>query len=95
MAQTCPAGSERCLFVFTGTNFTFWAIANRIIIFLAGAISAISVTMFVIGTLMITLSGIKEEYRQKGKDLMIGSILALAIVAGAYALLQTVDFFLS
>lgn len=68
---------------------------QNIITFMAGSISAISVAMFVVGALLITLSGVKEDLKQRGKDLMIGSVLALAVVAGAYSILRTIDYFLT
>lgn len=90
LAQSTP----RMLPVNTGTSLGFWQIANNAITFLAGAISAIAVTMFIIGAFFVTVSGVKEDYRQRGKDLMIGSILSLAVVAGAYSILRLVDFLL-
>jgi hypothetical protein len=51
--------------------------------------------MFTVGAFMIVLSGVKEDYKQKGKDLMVGAILSIAVVLGAYAILRTVDYFLS
>lgn len=83
------------LIVDTGSSATFWEIADRVIVYLSGAISTIAVVMFVIGALMITVSGVKEDYRQTGKNLMIGAVLSLAVVLGAYALLRTVDYFLT
>ena len=78
-----------------GTAYAFWTIIGRIIQYLTGAIGAVAVTMFVVGALLVTLSGVKEDLRQKGKDLMIGSVLSLAIVLGAYALLRMVEYFLT
>ena len=85
----------RQLIVATGSSITFFGVANNIILFMAGAIPAIATAMFVVGAFMVTISGIKEEYRQTGKNLMIGSVMSLAVVLGAYALLRTVDFFLT
>jgi hypothetical protein len=90
-----PAFAQRTLIVGTGTSFTFWEIMQRIISYLAGAISTIALVMFVVGAFLITISGAKEEYRKMGKDLMIGAVLSLAVVLGAYAILRTVDYFLS
>lgn len=87
--------AQRYLTVGTGTSLTFFDIVQRIITFLAGGIAAVSTAMFVVGAFFVVLSGVQEDYKQKGKDLMIGSILALGIVAGAYAILRTVDYFLS
>lgn len=89
------AQQSRYLVVGTGTSYKFWEIAGRIVAYMSGAIAAISVAMFVIGAFLYTISGIKEDYKQKGKDMMIGSILALAVVSGAYAILRTVDYFLT
>jgi hypothetical protein len=83
------------LVVGTGTSFSFWAIINRIITYLTGAIAAVAMTMFVVGAFFITLSGAQEDYRQKGKDLIYGSLISLAVVLGAYAILRTVDYFLT
>lgn len=89
------AYAQRTLNVATGSRITFVELTNNIIAFLAAAIPSIALAMFVIGAFMVTISGIKEEYRQTGKNLMIGAVMSLAVVLGAYALLRTVDFFLS
>lgn len=82
------------LSVGLGTSYNFWQIMNRIITYLAGAITAISLTMFLVGALMITVSGVKEDMKQKGKDLIFGSLISLAVVAGAYSLLRLVSYLL-
>lgn len=89
------ASAQRQLIVGTGSSITFWEVMSRIIAFMAGAIPGIALAMFVVGAFMVTVSGIKEEYRQTGKNLMIGAVMSLAVVLGAYAVLRTVDFFLS
>jgi len=81
--------------VGVGTSYTFWEIMQRIITYLTGSIGAIALAMFVVGAFRITISGVKDDERQKGKDLMFGAVLSLAVVLGAYAILRTVDFFLS
>jgi hypothetical protein len=78
-----------------GQTFNFWTILGNIIDYLAGAIAAVAIAMFVIGALFVTLSGIKEDWRQKGKDLMMGSVMSLAVVLGAYALLRMIEYFLT
>lgn len=89
----CPNGG-RCLCVGVGTSLGFFVIIQRIITFLAASIGTIAVAMFMVGALLVTLSGVKEDLKQRGKDFMIGSVLALGIVAGAYGVLRMVDFFL-
>lgn len=78
-----------------GTKLDIWTILQRIITFLATSITAIGGAMFLVGAFMIILSGAKEDYKQKGKDLMIGSLLGVGVVLGAYAILRTVAFFLA
>jgi hypothetical protein len=90
-----PALAQRTLVVGTGTSYTFYEIANRIITYMAAVITPFAVVMFIVGAFMITVSGVKEDYKQKGKDLMIGGVFSIAVVTGAYALLRTVDYFLS
>jgi len=76
-------------------GYNFWGIIGRIIDYLAGAIGAVAITMFVVGAFLVTLSGIKEDWRQKGKDLMIGSAMSLAVVLGSYAILRMLEYFLT
>lgn len=95
LPTAAAADVPRFLNVGVGTSLTVGQIIERIIIFLSASISALSVAMFVVGAFLITLSGVKEDLKDRGKNLMIGSVIALAIVAGAYAMLRTVDYFLS
>ncbi len=76
-------------------GYQFWPTIGRIMEYLTGAIGAVAIAMFVIGALFVTLSGIKEDWRQKGKDLMIGSVMSLAVVLGAYAILRMLEYFLT
>jgi hypothetical protein len=78
-----------------GQTYNFWQIIGNIMEYLTGAIGAVAITMFVVGALFVTLSGIKEDWRQKGKDLMIGSAMSLAVVLGAYAILRMLEYFLT
>jgi len=95
LACLCANGK---LFVNTtgaAGGYNFWGIIGRIIDYLAGAIGAVAITMFVVGAFLVTLSGIKEDWRQKGKDLMIGSAMSLAVVLGSYAILRMLEYFLT
>lgn len=94
--QVAPGGGAKTLTVNTiGRSFQFWTVIGSIMSYLTGAIGAVAITMFVVGALLVTLSGIKEDWRQKGKDFMIGSIISLAVVLGAYALLRMLEYFLT
>ncbi|HVW66958.1 MAG TPA: hypothetical protein VHA78_04500 [Candidatus Peribacteraceae bacterium] len=89
-----PVFAQRTLNVDIGTQLSIWQIITRIITFLAGSVVIIAGAMFLVGAFMIVLSGAKEDYKQKGKDLMIGSLIGMGVVLGAYAILRTVSFFL-
>lgn len=89
-----PLVCNAALVISTGTSATFWEIVSRILTALSYMIIPIAAALFMIGALMITVSGIKEDYRQTGKNLIFGSIISLAVVSGAYAMLRMVDYFL-
>lgn len=89
------ANQPRYLVVGTGTSYTFLDIVSRVMTYLTSMIGLIALTMFIVGAFMVTLSGVKEDLRERGKDMMIGSVISMAVVAGAYAILRTIDFFLS
>lgn len=95
LLQPAFAVAQNQLVVGTGTSIDFWTVAGRIISFLAATITVVAVAMFMVGALYLVLSGAKEDYKQKGKDYMIGSVISIAVVLGAYAILRTVDYFLS
>ena len=80
--------------VTIGTEFDAGTIIQRIINFLATSITAVASAMFVVGAFMIVLSGAKEDFKQQGKDLMIGSAMGIGVTLGAYAIWRTVMYFL-
>ncbi len=94
-ASSAGGTPARTLKVGVGTSLTFGQIIARAILFLTSAISAVAVAMFIVGAFMITLSGVKEDLKERGKNLMVGAVISLAIVGGAYAMLRMVDYFLS
>lgn len=84
----------RTLTVTIGTADDLNTIVNRIVVFLSSSITAVATAMFLVGAFMIVLSGAKEDFKQKGKDLMIGSLLSIGVVLGAYGIYRTVAYFL-
>ncbi len=80
--------------VTIGTEYSLGVIVGRIIDFLAGSITTVATVMFLVGAFMIVLSGAKEDFKQRGKDLMIGSLLSMGVVLGAFAIYRTVAYFL-
>lgn len=84
--------AQATLVVDIGTPLSWAQITQSIVNFLAGGIGAISSAVFIYGALKMTGSGFNEEWRNQGKDLMIKSLVALALTLGAYAILRTVTY---
>lgn len=82
------------LTVNIGTVLSWEQLTGNIINFLAASIGFLAVAIFIYGALLLTASGAHEEWKNKGKDIMIGSLVAMVIVLGAYAILRTVAFFI-
>lgn len=82
------------LHVTIGTEYDLNTIVQRIVVFLSVSITTVASAMFLVGAFMLVLSGAKEDYKQRGKDLMVGSLLSIAVVLGAYAIYRTIAFFL-
>lgn len=89
------AMAANTLQVSVGTPLNFQTIVQQVINFLAGTITTVATVMFLVGAFMIVLAGAKEDYKQRGKDLMIGSIMSIAVVLGAYAIYRTIAAFLA
>ncbi len=89
------AFAARELNVNIGTSYNFQTIANNVTFFLASTITTVATAMFLVGAFMIVLSGAKEDFKQRGKDLMIGAAMSVGVVLGAYAIYRTVGSFLA
>jgi hypothetical protein len=89
-----PAASAQQLVVDIGTPLSWGQLTNNVVTFLAASIGFVSVAIFIFGALKMTASGFNEEWRNQGKDLMVKSLVAMAIVLGAYAILRTVAYFI-
>lgn len=82
------------LTVNIGTPLSWGELTTNIVNFLAAAIGFLAVVMFIFGALKMVASAANEDWRNQGKDLMIHSIVAMAIVLGAYAILRVVTYVL-
>lgn len=82
------------LTVNIGTSGTFGQIAANFVNFLAGIAIVVCGAIFLVGTLFVVLSRGKDDQVQKGKDLMIGSLIGLAVIIAAYAIVGTTFHFL-
>lgn len=64
-------------------------IIMKVIAFLASTAVIVCTVLFLIGAFYVVLFAGKEERVKTGKDLMIGSLVGLAIIMGAYAIVRT------
>lgn len=81
--------AEAGQFQIPGTNVTPAGIITSIVNFLWAAIVAFCTVIFALGALFMILGAGKEDMFQKGKTMMIGGIIGLAVVIGAPAILRT------
>lgn len=86
--------AQRTLQVSIGTPFSLGIIVQRVVNFLSISITSVASAMFVVGAFMVVLAGAKEDYKERGKDLMVGSLMSIVVVLGAYGIYRTVAFFL-
>ena len=59
---------------------------------LFGSAAFICVAIFLIGAAFMVFSAGNDTLLQKGKGMMTGSLIALAIIVGSYAIWRTVVF---
>ena len=86
---------------FGSFTVTTWGYGDRtwdvillnVVTMLRATISVASVALFVAGALLFTTSAGAEDRKSRGKNMMIGSLLALATVWGAQAILNTISYF--
>lgn len=82
------------LIVNIGTSATFGQIAANFVSFLTGIAAVVCGAIFIVGALFVVLSRGKDDQVQKGKDLMVGAMIGLAVIVAAYAIVGTTFHFL-
>lgn len=90
-----PHAGYAQLRVGVGTSYSFWTILSNISFFMASAIISVATALFVVGAVLVMASGVKEDWRQRGKDFIVGSAMSMIVVLGAYAIYRTVNCFLT
>lgn len=75
-------------------NITWPEIITNIVGTLAMSIGFVGGAAFLIGALMYVSGFISEENKSKGKNIMIGSLLGIAIGLSAQVILNSVLFYL-
>ena len=88
------AGQHRTLVVDLGSSIALpQLVSNAIAAFLVLIILLVTV-LFLLGAFYVVMSHGKEDLVQKGKDLMIQSLIGLAVVLGAYGIIRTAFYLL-
>jgi hypothetical protein len=77
-----------------GVNMSFLALGANFIGSLVLLMIVLCTILFLVGALLLILSRGKEDQVSRGKNLMIGSLIGLAIVLGSYAIISTFLYFL-
>ena len=70
-------------------NLTPAMVLQNVVTFLLGASTLVCITVFMLGAFYMVFSRGKEDLLQKGKDLMIGAVVGLAVILGAYGIIRT------
>lgn len=73
---------------------TISTMVNNVVTVGTNSIGYLCTAIFIAGALLFTVSAGDEQRKSLGKDLMIGAIIGIAIVAGARGILNLVYFFL-
>jgi hypothetical protein len=88
------AHAQRQLGVGIGTALNVEQILTNIINYMAASIVFVASASFVVGAFFITFSRGDADQVNRGKSLLIGSLIGMAVVLGAFAILRTVMFFI-
>lgn len=75
-------------------NLTFDQIIQNILTVLQGSIFAVCVGTFIVGAFFFVIYYGNEEQKTRGKNLMIGSLVGIAVVTGAKAIMNLVLYFI-
>ena len=70
-------------------NLTPQTVLQNVVTFLLRMGVFVCITVFMLGAFYMVFSRGKEDLLQKGKDLMIGAVIGLAVILGAYGIIRT------
>jgi len=87
------AAAQRTLKIGVDTGLTLKQVFENILIFMVQLIPVYAVAAFMIGALMMVISRGKDDGIDKAKKLIIGSVVGMGVVLGAYAIVRTVYWF--
>lgn len=91
--DTAAAATVRQLEVSTGADLSMEQIVTNIVTFLADLIVYLCVALFMVGAFFLVISQGDGDNFTRGKELIIGSLIGLAVTLGAAAIIRTVYYF--
>lgn len=89
MPETVQAYTTQPFGMVIGTNLNPTQVLTNIARFLMAMGGFVCITVFMLGAFYMVFSRGKEDLLQKGKDLMIGAVVGLAVILGAYGIIRT------
>lgn len=90
----CPPGVQNCICVSSGFSGGLPELILRVVMFLSYAIGTFCTIAFLVGAFLIVLSRGQEPLLPRGKNLVIESLIGLAVVLGANGILRVVMYVL-
>lgn len=75
------------------SDITWPEILNNLMKTLGYTIFSVSTAAFMVGAMMYAAGFVNEENKSKGKQLMIGSLMGMAVVLAAGAIFNTAYYF--
>src|SRR3989338_3207930 len=76
-------------FQIPGSNITPTSLIDKIVTTLTTVSLSVCTAIFVVGGLFMLFAAGKEDTIQKGRTMMIGSAIGLAVITGSYVILKT------
>lgn len=86
------AAAQRTLTVDLGTSQTLAQVVENVVTFMARSVGIVCAALVIVGALMIVASRGDDSLKNRGKDLIIYSLIGMAIVLGAAAILRMTFF---
>lgn len=86
------AHAQRTLTVELGARMSIAEVASNIVSFLSRSAGIICATLVIIGALFIVVSRGEDPWKSRGQDLVIYSLVGLAIILGAAGIIRVIYF---
>jgi hypothetical protein len=86
------AAAQRTLTVNLGTDQTLAQVVENVVTFMARSVGIICAALVIVGAFMIVASRGEDSLKNRGKDLIIYSLIGMAVVLGAAAILRMTFF---